>query len=40
MFEYSTMKHPCKVLNRDLWGAHINPTRYEEFSPEFSENNK
>ena len=35
MFEYSTMNHPCKVLNRDLWGAHINPTKYEKFSPEF-----
>lgn len=35
MFEYSKMNHPCKVLNRALWGAHINPTRYVEFSPEF-----
>ena len=35
MFEYSTMYHPCKVLNRISWGAHINPTRYEKFSPEF-----
>ena len=35
MFEYSTMNHPCKVLNRDLWGAHINPTKYEKFFPEY-----
>ena len=35
MFEYSTMNHPCKVLNRNSWGAHINPTRYAEFSPEY-----
>ena len=35
MFEYSTMDHPCKVLNRNSWGAHINPARYTEFSPEY-----
>jgi hypothetical protein len=35
MFEYSTMNHPCKVLNQDLWGAHINPTKYEKFFPEY-----
>jgi len=35
MFEYSTMNYPCKVLNRDLWGAHINPTKLAEFSPEY-----
>jgi len=29
------MNHPCKVLSRDLWGAHINPTKYAEFSPEY-----
>ena len=37
MFEYSTMDHPCKVLNRNSWGAHINPTRYEEFPPKYPE---
>ena len=35
MFEYSTLDHTCKVFNRISWGAHINPTRYEKFSPEF-----
>ena len=35
MFEYSTMNHPCKVLNRVLWGAHINPTKYVKFFPEY-----
>ena len=35
MFEYYTMYQPCKVLNRISWGAHINPTRYEKFSPDF-----
>ena len=35
MFEYSTMNHSCKVFNRDLWGAHINPAKYEKFSPEY-----
>ena len=37
MFEYSTMNHPCKVLNRISWGAHINPTKYEKFFPEYPE---
>ena len=35
MFEYSTVNHPCKVLNRVLWGAHINPTKYGNFFPEY-----
>ena len=35
MFEYSTMNHPCKVLNRGLWGAHINSTKFAEFFPEY-----
>jgi len=35
MFEYSTMNHPCKILNRDLWGAYINPTKLAESSPEY-----
>jgi hypothetical protein len=35
MFEYCTTGHPCKVLNRISWGAHINPTRYAKFSPEY-----
>ena len=37
MFEYSAFNHPCKVLNRNSWGAHINPTGYEEFSPTYPE---
>lgn len=35
MFEYSTLNHPYKAFNRISWGVHINPTRYEKFSPEF-----
>lgn len=35
MFEYCSMYHPCKVLNQNSWGAHINPTQLAEFSPEF-----
>ena len=35
MFEYCTMNHPCKVLNRNSWGAHINPTKYVKFFPEY-----
>ena len=35
MFEYCTTDHPCKVLNRISWGAHINPTKYAKFFPEY-----
>jgi hypothetical protein len=31
------MDHPCKVLNLISWGAHINPTRYAEFSPKYQD---
>jgi len=35
MFEYCTTHHPCKVLNRVSWGAHINQTKYVKFFPEY-----
>jgi len=35
MFEYCTTDHPCIVLNRISWGAHINPTKYVKFFPEY-----
>lgn len=35
MFEYCTTNHPYKVLNRNSWGAHINPTKYVKFFPEY-----
>ena len=35
MFEYCTTDYPCKVLNRISWGAHINPTKYAKFFPEY-----
>ena len=33
MFEYPTMEHAYKVLDRITWGVHINLTNYQKIQP-------